>query len=669
MNKKLKRIISALLAVFIAIVGIVQIGGTASVKAAGKVSYGDPKTYGNEKTGDYGYVYSPNEKGTYPSVIFIHGLGGFKPDEYAPTILSWMTNGYLDPMVVIMPKINPNITDHNGYVTLTGDNEFLGKLINRIENGKLDTDAATIEKGNGYSIAGYSMGGGASLLAGSRYNDVFKNVGGLSPNYHFLMENGTGWITQSPLVSDCNFSEREDGHLFITSGNSGDEQGFYDVSDRCMDKFGFKKGFVRTAFDYSEHKSPLFLQEFFSYLYFIQNDRLPDSDTMKTVFGDGAIPYTVLSDGSSDNPNIPKIDSVKLSLSASLEGSVSVGQDYTIKVNASGDNLRYQWEWCEDGQSYTNSQTTGCTSSTIQLVGKINRPIIYYRCKVSNNSGSVTTDPVVIRLADANENKESSENAPKIDSVKLSLSDSLEGSVSIGQDYTIKVNASGDNLKYQWEWCEDGQSYINSQSTGCNSSTIQLVGKVNRPIIYYRCKVSNNSGSVTTDPVVIRQKIYGTVTINGDQRYEFGLNVKVTDCNASNFSYQWMRDGEPIKGAVYTSYIAKAEDIGHILTCVITDKNGNFPGSISASTEAIKKGYGPAVPKGISSVNCSAKGANDGKITGVTSAMEYATKTNFSDVKKCTGSEVTGLKPGTYYIRLSETDTKYAGGMAEVYIK
>ena len=562
MNKKLKRIISALLAVFIAIVGIVQIGGTASVKAAGKVSYGDPKTYGNEKTGDYGYVYSPNEKGTYPSVIFIHGLGGFKPDEYAPTILSWMTNGYLDPMVVIMPKINPNITDHNGYVTLTGENEFLGKLINRIENGKLDTDAATIEKGNGYSIAGYSMGGGASLLAGSRYNDVFKNVGGLSPNYHFLMENGTGWITQSPLVSDCNFSEREDGHLFITSGNSGDEQGFYDVSDRCMDKFGFKKGFVRTAFDYSEHKSPLFLQEFFSYLYFIQNDRLPDSDTMKTVFGDGAIPYTVLSDGSSDNPNIPKIDSVK-----------------------------------------------------------------------------------------------------------LSLSDSLEGSVSVGQDYTIKVNASGDNLRYQWEWCEDGQSYINSQTTGCNSSTIQLVGKVNRPIIYYRCKVSNNSGSVTTDPVVIRQKIYGNVTINGDQRYEFGLNVNVTDCNASNFSYQWMRDGEPIKGAVYTSYIAKAEDIGHILTCVITDKNGNFPGSISASTEAIKKGYGPAVPKGISSVNCSAKGANDGKITGVTSAMEYATKTNFSDVKKCTGSEVTGLKPGTYYIRLSETDTKYAGGMAEVYIK
>ena len=27
--------------------------------------------------------------------------------------------------------------------------------------------------------------------------------------------------------------------------------------------------------------------------------------------------------------------------------------------------------------------------------------------------------------------------------------------------------------------------------------------------------------------------------------------MKVTDCNASNFSYQWMRDGEPIKGAVY----------------------------------------------------------------------------------------------------------------------
>ena len=77
----------------------------------------------------------------------------------------------------------------------------------------------------------------------------------------------------------------------------------------------------------------------------------------------------------------------------------------------------------------------------------------------------------------------------------------------------------------------------------------------------------------------------------------------------------------------------------------------------------------PAAPTGLVGVSPSKKGGSDGKITGVTTAMEYSTTPNFSsNVKPCTSTTITGLKAGTYYVRLKETDTTNAGFAAVVII-
>ena len=71
-------------------------------------------------------------------------------------------------------------------------------------------------------------------------------------------------------------------------------------------------------------------------------------------------------------------------------------------------------------------------------------------------------------------------------------------------------------------------------------------------------------------------------------------------------------------------------------------------------------------PTGLKGIAPSADGAKDGKITGTTVDMEYATDTEFTSPKPCTDGETTGLAEGTYYVRYKETGTSAASDYAEV---
>ncbi len=78
---------------------------------------------------------------------------------------------------------------------------------------------------------------------------------------------------------------------------------------------------------------------------------------------------------------------------------------------------------------------------------------------------------------------------------------------------------------------------------------------------------------------------------------------------------------------------------------------------------------GPEAPQGITAKAPSRQGGTDGKIFGVTVAMEYGTKEDFSDARACTGSEITGLAAGTYYVRFRETAISKAGAAAAVIVE
>ena len=66
--------------------------------------------------------------------------------------------------------------------------------------------------------------------------------------------------------------------------------------------------------------------------------------------------------------------------------------------------------------------------------------------------------------------------------------------------------------------------------------------------------------------------------------------------------------------------------------------------------------------------DCTTADNNDGKLTGVTAEMEYK-KSDATEWTAGTGSNITGLVPGTYYVRVKATDTTNASAYQELTIK
>jgi uncharacterized repeat protein (TIGR02543 family) len=76
----------------------------------------------------------------------------------------------------------------------------------------------------------------------------------------------------------------------------------------------------------------------------------------------------------------------------------------------------------------------------------------------------------------------------------------------------------------------------------------------------------------------------------------------------------------------------------------------------------------PDAPTTAAAVDCTTSNNNDGKLTGVTTAMEYK-KSDADSWTDGTGSDITGLVPGTYYVRVKATETTNASTNQELTIK
>lgn len=125
------------------------------------------------------------------------------------------------------------------------------------------------------------------------------------------------------------------------------------------------------------------------------------------------------------------------------------------------------------------------------------------------------------------------------------------------------------------------------------------------------------------------------------------------------------------EGTGYSLTGHKATDVGnHTATATLRADYQWTDNSTEAKTIpwSIAKAAGPAAPAKLSATAPTSAGGNDGKITGTTAEMEYASKENFSDKKDCGAVETTGLAAGTYYVRVKETETHEAGSAAPIIV-
>jgi len=169
----------------------------------------------------------------------------------------------------------------------------------------------------------------------------------------------------------------------------------------------------------------------------------------------------------------------------------------------------------------------------------------------------------------------------------------------------------------------------------------------------------------------LSKTLTGTVDLKGNAIFlnQLGAYPSGYNCSEKNLSYQWQRDGVNIGGATSASYYLGADDIGHKVRCIVKDKTATYTGSIiSAETGVVKKAYGPAAPTGLTATPCT-KGKQNGTIKNVTTKMEYSTSYTFDSATPCTGTEITNLAPGTYFIRVAETKTVNHGAYCYITVK
>ncbi|WP_270165581.1 S-layer homology domain-containing protein [Paenibacillus sp. SYP-B4298] len=100
-----------------------------------------------------------------------------------------------------------------------------------------------------------------------------------------------------------------------------------------------------------------------------------------------------------------------------------------------------------------------------------------------------------------------------------------------------------------------------------------------------------------------------------------------------------------------------------------TDTENPSPAIVIVVPDGAKQEQNPPSDAAVKGVNVTASGAVDGRITGVDVTMEYQKQGAASDDwVAITGTEVTGLGIGTYYVRYKETTTRLASSSLTITI-
>ena len=239
-----------------------------------------------------------------------------------------------------------------------------------------------------------------------------------------------------------------------------------------------------------------------------------------------------------------------------------------------GEQLTYQWqqkttdsgsEWMDISDATNATYTTGQT--TMAMSG------YQYRCVVTANGVSVISAPATLTVNAA-----------------ATTITTQPGNVTVteGETATFSVTATGSNLTYQWQQSTDGSAWANiSGATGISYTTQATTMDMNG--YQYRCVVTGNGGSVTSDAATLTVTA-ATVPVTGVTLNKTSTSLYVGDTetltptitpdNATNKNLTWSSDTPSVasvNNGVVTAVApgtatitATTVDGGFTATCTVT---------------------------------------------------------------------------------------------------
>lgn len=309
--------------------------------------------------------------------------------------------------------------------------------------------------------------------------------------------------------------------------------------------------------------------------------------------------------------------------------TVNMGKSAEFSVAATGDGeSTYQWEYStNNGTSWT--EINGAKSATYEVkTAKLDMDGYQYHCIVSNNGDSVTSNNVI-----------------------LTVQAVLEVEPKIGINYKEETLTGFDS---------NGSYAIDGTEVTPTNGALAVAGYMDKTISIVKQGDGVNSNDSTPQSLTIPAR--PTTQPDVDTNYEAEILTTTTDMEYRIGTGAWKPCGTnmDVNDKAFGWGGSAAVEV-HFRTAATKDKFASVEKMVEIKAR-------PAAPTGLQGQNTSFAGESDGKITGVSSKMEWQ-KDGVSGWTTCGDTaEITGLAPDTYYVRLKATRDKFASAGTKVEI-
>ena len=169
-----------------------------------------------------------------------------------------------------------------------------------------------------------------------------------------------------------------------------------------------------------------------------------------------------------------------------LNQTVEKGATACFAVTAKGKGLAYRWQYKIAGSSKwrdCSSSMEGYHSAELWVEGTLARNGFQYHCVITDANG----DEVISRAA-----------LLTVTEIALKITaDPQSQTVAVGETAYFTVAATGEGLKYQWQYKIAGQSTwraCSSSTIGYRSAELEVLGTAKRNGFEYRCIVTDANG-------------------------------------------------------------------------------------------------------------------------------------------------------------------------------
>ena len=240
-----------------------------------------------------------------------------------------------------------------------------------------------------------------------------------------------------------------------------------------------------------------------------------------------------------------------------------VGNSVEFTVEATGDDLHYQWQWSRDGEIFRDCQSAGHDTDTFSFTMKSTMDNRWYRCIVWNEDEEVFSEAAALTL-----------NSLKITQQPESAR------VNVGDQVIVSVAVSADEPVYQWQWSKDGTTWKKCTGAGCNTNTFSFTMKESFANRQYRCMITDGTEKVYSQAAVI--KLSGPEIVSQPQDVFAQNGGKVTfavEATGDSLQYQWQVSStgttwKNCSGAGYNtdtfSFTMKGSFSGRMYRCIVS---------------------------------------------------------------------------------------------------